>query len=90
VIANIGLIWLGDGPVPITLTAQDSGETAAIPFADGIAASNAPPFDSATGAMPLNAFHGVTMDQAFTLDFGDADLSKLTDLAIVLEYSESA
>lgn len=89
-IANIGLIWLGDGPAPITLTAQSSGETAAVPFAGGIAASNAPPFDSTTGAMPLNAFHGVTMDQAFTLDFGDADLSKLTDLAIVLEYSGSA
>lgn len=86
-IANMGLIWLGDGPAPIALTAQGSGETATIHFADGIAASNAPPFDSVTGAMPLNAFHDVAMDQAFTFDFGDADLSKLTDLAIVLEYS---
>lgn len=88
-ITNIGLIWLGEGATPVTLTAQNSGETAAVPFNNGIAASNAPPFDSSNGPMPLNAFHGVAMDQAFALDFDDADLSKLADLVIVLEYSGS-
>ncbi|MBZ9873172.1 hypothetical protein LB542_20195 [Mesorhizobium sp. BR1-1-9] len=87
-ISNIALLCIGgEGPASVLLTATGTGETASAAFARGIALSNMAPLDGSSGAMPLNAFHGVPVDQPFTLDFGAADLSDLTDVAVLLEYS---
>jgi hypothetical protein len=85
-IANLALIWLGKGPATATLTSGD-GTTATATFEDGVAASNAAPFDGFAGAMPLNVFSGTSLDQTFRLDVGSPQLQEVDDIAFLVEYS---
>lgn len=87
-IANLALMWLGKGPASAMVSAS-GGIAATVTFEDGIAASNAPPFDSSAGAMPLNVFSGAPLEQVLSLDLGNADLSGLEDIAVLVEYGSS-
>lgn len=86
VISNVALISLGTAPAGIQVAPAQGATTNVVFNAEGIAASNAPPFDSTDGENALNALQGVPLDQAFTLTFEQGDWSKLDDIVFYVEY----
>jgi len=85
IIGNIAVVVVGAGPTEITISAEAGGASITVPLEAGMAISNVGTLQTGQAALPLDELVDTPLRQAFRIDVGPGDRSRLIDVVLLVE-----